>query len=298
MGVDLLITAEVQADVGMDLLESINEIKGVLYPLLMGRDYGPGLTEWTVTALVGEGHGPTEERCRYVRRDRHFDCRLTIPYLTFRQADRIRKRQLLFGLLLRSASRMASAKIPDCQLTKLTEDLQALGKARGWTGAIATTTAEPAEIVDESPATILSAPERIAFAHDEFEAAYVGRTARGSQFLVTTPFEPETVQSKRREFLARYLFDPRGALVEARIDELPFPLDENRARSLREARLAEMGPFVYGRIEIAPFRVERFGLVFGLIVQDDLDPDEPVYEMMLGNYMAFRQPWDSGEYDT
>jgi hypothetical protein len=65
-------------------------------------------------------------------------------------------------------------------------------------------------------------------------------------------------------------------------------------------RLDELEPFEYGNIEVQPFHVERFGTLFGLIARP---PDEDVgggwwVELRPGNYMAFQEPWDSGEYDT
>ncbi|MEU3456907.1 hypothetical protein ABZ671_25400 [Micromonospora sp. NPDC006766] len=55
----------------------------------------------------------------------------------------------------------------------------------------------------------------------------------------------------------------------------------------------------FGRIEVAPFAVERFGTTFGLIPQPPEDGDDFWWvELHPGNYMAFTAPWDSGEYDT
>ena len=48
----------------------------------------------------------------------------------------------------------------------------------------------------------MSAPEKIAIAHDDYHAEHVGRTRDGRQFFVTTPFVPHG-----REFIAVYLFD-------------------------------------------------------------------------------------------
>ena len=107
-----------------------------------------------------------------------------------------------------------------------------------------------------------------------------------------------------RELIAVYLFDPQGGFLEARIDDLGprRQLDQDRARKLPEHRLAELGHVVYQRIAVRPFEVERFGTTFGLIPR----PPESVesqragwwVEVRPGNYMAFHEPWDSGEYDT
>lgn len=70
-----------------------------------------------------------------------------------------------------------------------------------------------------------------------------------------------------REFLAIYIFDPNGKLVEARIDDLGprTALDRDQARQLLEQRMSELGPFDYVRILVQPFAIERFGTTFGLV---------------------------------
>ena len=102
-------------------------------------------------------------------------------------------------------------------------------------------------------------------------------------------------------YVALYLFDKRGRFLEVRIDDMGTraALDEQRARSTFEQRLAELGPVEYGRIEVQPFEVERFGTTFGLVPRPpEEEDDEWAVEVQPGNYMAFFEPWDSGDYDT
>ena len=139
-------------------------------------------------------------------------------------------------------------------------------------------------------------PKLIAIDHDDYHAKHVGQTADGRQFFLTTPFEPSV-----SEFVALYVFDRNGALLEAKIDDLGprDRLDEARLRDVYERRLKELGPVTFGRISIAPFSIERFGTTFGLIARPpEEDDDEWTVEIEPGNYMAFVEPWDSGEYDT
>jgi hypothetical protein len=144
-------------------------------------------------------------------------------------------------------------------------------------------------------------PKTIAINPDDYYAEHVGRTADGRQFLLTTPFEPTIGGRAGREFVATYLFDTTGKLVEARIDDFgPRALvDGETRRQIYEQRLRELGDITFERIEIAPFTVERFGTTFGLIPRP---PEHDVggwwVEIQPGNYMAFHEPWDSGEYDT
>jgi hypothetical protein len=60
-----------------------------------------------------------------------------------------------------------------------------------------------------------------------------------------------------------------------------------------------LGDVSYQRIAIVPFVIERFGTTFGLVLREPEDEDEVLsVELQPGNYMAFLEPWESGEYDT
>jgi hypothetical protein len=144
-------------------------------------------------------------------------------------------------------------------------------------------------------------PDTIAIEHDEYSASYIGRTLDGRQFFLTTPFVPAINGNEGCEFLALYLFDAEGKFLEAKIDNFgprAIMKEENRKR-LHEERLDELGPVTYGRIEVEPFEFERFGTTFGLVLRVPEDEEDVwAVEAQPGNYMAFFEPWDSGEYDT
>jgi len=147
-----------------------------------------------------------------------------------------------------------------------------------------------------------TAPTKVAIDHDDYHAAHVGKLVDGRQFFATTPFVP-AVGGPGREFVAVYLFDSNGRFLEARIDDLGprNSIDSERAAALFRQRISELGRLTYGRIEVAPFEVNRFGERFGLIPRPPQDPSEDDawwVEVLPGNYMAFHEPWDSGEYDT
>lgn len=144
-------------------------------------------------------------------------------------------------------------------------------------------------------------PDKIAIEHDDYHAKHVGRTADGRQFILTTPFEPAVGDNPGGEFIALYLFSADGKLLEAKIDELGprATVDQEKASKLYEQRLAELGDVRFDRIEVAPFSVTRFSTEFGLVAREPEDEDDQwSAEMQPGNYMAFFEPWDSGEYDT
>ena len=144
-------------------------------------------------------------------------------------------------------------------------------------------------------------PALVAINHDDYHARHVGRTADGRQFFLTTLFEPEMGRKAGNEFVALFLFDQRGKLIEAKIDQFGprRTMDDEKRRAIYEARLRELGAVTFQRIEVAPFAVKRFGTRFGLIAQAPEEEDgEWVVELQPGNFMAFYKPWDSGEYDT
>jgi hypothetical protein len=144
-------------------------------------------------------------------------------------------------------------------------------------------------------------PKAVALQHDNYAARYVGWTADGRQFFLTNPFVPAIGGNPGREFLALYLFGKAGTLLDAQIEDLGTraELDEDAARARRAALLESVGPVKYGKIKVAPFKVERFGVEFGFIPQP---PEEPRKDWSVivepGNYMCFWPPWTSGEYDT
>jgi len=145
-------------------------------------------------------------------------------------------------------------------------------------------------------------PELVAIDHDDYHAEHVGRTSDGRQFFLTTPFVPGNgPDDPGSEFVALYLFDKAGRLLEAKIDSLGprATLDDEKRRRIRDQHLADLGKVRFKRIEVRPFSVERFGTLFGLLASEvEDDPGVWTVELLPGNYMAFWEPWDSGEYDT
>ena len=144
-------------------------------------------------------------------------------------------------------------------------------------------------------------PEKIAIDHDDYHAQHIGRTPDGRQFFLTTPFEPAMAGQEGCEYVALFLFDSDGALVDSKIDSLGprARMDRDAAKALYDERLRDMGNVEFTRIEVQPFVVEQFNRVFGLIARPpESDDDAWAVELQPGNYMAFFEPWDSGIYDT
>ena len=137
--------------------------------------------------------------------------------------------------------------------------------------------------------------------HDDYHAKHVRWTADGRQFFLTNPFVPAYDGKIGGEFIALYIFDGDGKLLDATIDELGprSSFDREKAKKLYEQRLKELGKVHFRRIRVVPFSLTRFGIEFGLVLRvPETDEDPWAVEALPGNYMAFFEPWDSGEYDT
>ena len=63
-------------------------------------------------------------------------------------------------------------------------------------------------------------PSHIPINHDDYHAEFVGRTSDNRQFFLTNPFVPKLGDHPGREFLALYIFDDDGNLMEAKIEDL------------------------------------------------------------------------------
>jgi hypothetical protein len=144
-------------------------------------------------------------------------------------------------------------------------------------------------------------PPLIAINHDTHHANHIGHLEDGRQFFLTTPFIPAMATRPRKEFVALYLFDPQGRLLEVMVDELGARsgLDEEKSRQLYDQRLRDLGKIRFERIVVAPFSVAGFGTSFGLVPRPPEQEGQGwSIEMQPGNYMTFFAPFDSGEYDT
>ncbi|WP_444909958.1 hypothetical protein [Microbulbifer sp. TRSA005] len=139
-------------------------------------------------------------------------------------------------------------------------------------------------------------PELIAIDHDNYHARHIGTTKEGLQFFLTTPFEPGIA-----EYIALFKFDGLGNLVDSDIEALGRrgSFSEDEAKAKYSSKLEGLGNVSLGRIEVKPFSVRINETEFGLVVSEPEDEDDIwAVELLPGNYMAFFEPWDSGEYDT
>ncbi len=165
-------------------------------------------------------------------------------------------------------------------------------------------------------------PKQLVIPYDDYHGKYVGRTSSGKQFFITTPFLFDMSGGSGREFVAFYLFDSTGVLIDAVIDELGTRADligesaaqilpgnlaqaNESSQAVIDTHIKNLGEeVVYENITVQLFRLEKNGVVFGLVPDDDENYDKDMGEDEMpcvilepGNYMAFMYPWE-GEYDT
>ncbi len=62
-------------------------------------------------------------------------------------------------------------------------------------------------------------PEKILVLHDGYHAKYIGKLADGSQFFLSSTFDPAIGGKSRREFVVLFIFYDDGTLIEDRIDD-------------------------------------------------------------------------------
>ncbi|MEM9348265.1 MAG: hypothetical protein AAGB26_16780 [Planctomycetota bacterium] len=149
----------------------------------------------------------------------------------------------------------------------------------------------------------MSRPELIAIEPDEYHASHCGVTSEGKQYFLTTLFEHAIEGKEGCEYVALFLFDQEGNIIESKtvIESFGPRITVNDLEvSLRiKALLISLGETQTSRIEIRPFQINKFGTKFGFLARSpEEEDDEWAVELMPGNYMAFFEPWDSGEYDT
>jgi hypothetical protein len=154
-------------------------------------------------------------------------------------------------------------------------------------------------LTTKSGPSYLGAPGLISIEHDDYHADLIGRTEDGMQFFITGPFIADVNRDRthiRREFIAVFLFNIAGDMVNSRVDELAQPRDYEYARNLEAQRLAELGAVEFRGINVKPFAVEHHGVMMGLI--PNKHQHQWWVELLPGNFMALHEPWDAGEYDT
>lgn len=135
-------------------------------------------------------------------------------------------------------------------------------------------------------------PDRFLIEPDDYQAQLVGTAGDGRRFFITTPFEPG------EEYVALFWWTADGEFDSIDVDAFgPRELlAETDVEDAIERRVAQLGGFRIEPISVAPFVAESHGTSFGFMPQEF--SGHITVNLMPGDYMAFSDPWDSGEYDT
>jgi hypothetical protein len=124
----------------------------------------------------------------------------------------------------------------------------------------------------------------------DLQTSRVGRFNVSDQFfLAHHAAHSKDCASGDCEYAALYCFDRNGTLTTHKIIG---PLKTATDDTMRQL-LAELGPYEFGDIFVAPFQVTFDGQVFGLVP----DSEGGTITLQPGSMITFMEPWD-GEYYT
>lgn len=142
-----------------------------------------------------------------------------------------------------------------------------------------------------------SGPLKIRLVPDDYHIERAGTAEDGSRFFITGLFVARTDHDPGCEYVATFRWNSNGTFREAKITSLGprATLADGRYDEAVMAHAKALGKFVICPIAVAPFRIERNGVTFGLI-HSTFEGFESV-ELQPGNHLAFTPPWD-GRYDT
>ncbi|MGW6416731.1 hypothetical protein [Streptomyces sp. NPDC055055] len=159
----------------------------------------------------------------------------------------------------------------------------------------------------------MSVPEVIPIRHEpEYRTSTIGRWQGGQFFASVTAAFPEgwsgdDWQSQKRWCAVLHRFDEAGRHLDSRI-QFTGSTAEGEQKAIDAARLllAEwldaLPERQYQDITIAPFEVRFEGVLFGLVVEEDVDvedeeEDRGAWAEFYPDGLGFNAPWN-GCYDT
>lgn len=140
------------------------------------------------------------------------------------------------------------------------------------------------------------APTKFRIVPDDYHVPYAGTAQDGRKFFLT-----EELFDAESAYVGLFLWKADGTFAEVKVDKVPRPAAPPGqaapagADELVAKRLAELGKYVLGPIQVEPFTKEVAGVTFGWVV----DQFDGVYSIHIepGNFISYHQPWD-GQYDT
>jgi hypothetical protein len=132
-------------------------------------------------------------------------------------------------------------------------------------------------------------PARIRLVPDDAAIEAVGTAQDGRRFMLAAP-------SDEHDYIALFLWTADGEFDRLLVDDLGATgeMSPDEELALYERRVTQLGEFTVEAIEVAPFAVEAYGTVFGLVAYEPDEDAEGIawVEYLPGNPIAFCWPWD------
>ncbi len=150
--------------------------------------------------------------------------------------------------------------------------------------------------------------QKILLIPDRYHLIDVGQLNNGNNYWIDVQLNSEGMDT--RDFLATYIFDKAGKLIDSDITDLglrsnPNAVPAKDAIRRQKSKIGVRRTGIFGRKSksfwVQPFSVTAHGLVFGLVVREPEEDDEempPMVDAMPGRTLVFYPPWEDGQYDT
>jgi hypothetical protein len=143
-------------------------------------------------------------------------------------------------------------------------------------------------------------PQRFRIVPDDYHVPYAGTAEDGRKFFLSQ----ELFDLRGSSYVGLFLWKADGTFDRVEVDKVARPkgLPPGQAApagadDLVEARLAELGDYRRGPIEVEPFRTKVDGVTFGWHV-GRYDDGEWFINVMPGDFICYYAPWDGIGYDT
>lgn len=140
---------------------------------------------------------------------------------------------------------------------------------------------------------------------DQYHLSNVGQLRNGNNYWIDIQLKSEG--NRTRDFVATYIFDADGKLIDSNIIDLGLRTDENAlsATTVIAEEKSRIGVINYESFLgekksfwVYPFSIFSHNLIFGLVVRKE-DKDEcGIVDAMPGYTIMFYPPWEDGAYDT
>ncbi len=150
--------------------------------------------------------------------------------------------------------------------------------------------------------------QKIRLIPDSYHLTNVGQLDNGNNYWIDVQLIPE--RRDTRDFVATYIFDDDGTLIDSEIINLGLRSDPNALRvkdviAQQRSKIGVRKAGIFGgkseSFWVKPFSVRAYDVDFGLVVREPEadNPDRPpVVDAMPGWTLMFYPPWEDGGYDT